>query len=153
IKSLSPTRSIYNYMARYFLDTHIVVWLITDDHKLDESLKNEIKYPSAKDKYVTSEFVILELMHLKQLKKIDYKGTAKNLIESLASFGINLEPISTKVFETLEKLPILTIEKKAHTDMIDRIIIAQSIECNCTCISHDHKFPYYRKYDLKLLEA
>lgn len=37
--------------------------------------------------------------------------------------------------------------------MIDRVIIADCIANKYTMVSHDAKFPYYRKYGLKLLEA
>lgn len=140
-------------MARYFLDTHIVVWLITDDPQLDENLRYDIQYPRKGDKYITSEFVVLELIQLKQLGKIKYIGTPEDLFKSLVSFGVELELTTTQVFDALDNLPILTIEKKPHTDMMDRIIIAHSIAYRCTLISHDHKFPYYCKHGLDLLKA
>lgn len=139
-------------MARYFLDTHIVAWIITDSSKVNEDLMYDLMYPSG-NKYITSEYVILELMHLKQLGKIKLQGTAKKLFSLLQDFGIELEFISDDVFEELEKLPLLTIEGKQHTDMMDRIIIAHSIANHCTLISQDRKFPHYRKYGLKLING
>ena len=56
-------------MSRYFLDAHIVGWLLSDSPKLDEELRYDIEYPSG-SQYVISEFVLLELLHLKQLGKI-----------------------------------------------------------------------------------
>ena len=76
-----------------------------------------------------------------------------DLFNSLASINIKIEPTTQKVFESLEKLPILTINRDRHTEMIDRIIIADCIAYKYTMISHDQKFPYYREYGLKLLEA
>lgn len=139
-------------MARYFLDTHIVYWLISESPKLDNNLREDILYPSG-DIYLTSEFVILELTHLCQLEKIKIPGGVKALQASLSSMNVELDLITDKAFEVLEKTPILTIDGKKHTDMIDRIIIANCIAYNETLISHDSKFPHYRKYGLKLLEA
>lgn len=61
-------------MIRYFLDTHVVIWLITNDLRLDENLRLDI-------------------------------------------------------------------------------IIADCIANRYTMVSHDAKFPYYRKYGLNLLEV
>ena len=138
-------------MARYFLDTHIIGWLLSNNPKLDERIRDDIEYPSG-NRYFTSEFVILELMHLKQLGKLYIAGGAKDLLKMLYDRNIELELITKEVFDSLEKLPILTINKERHTDMIDRIIIADCIAGKHTCISHDTKFPHYRKYGLKLLE-
>ena len=63
-------------MSRYFLDTHIVGWLLSNNPKLDEELRYDIEYPSG-NQYVTSEFVLLELLHLKQLGKIQINGSAR----------------------------------------------------------------------------
>lgn len=139
-------------MARYFLDTHIVIWLLTNDPKLDDGLRFDIEYPSG-NRYLTSQYVILELMHLKQLGKIQFVGSVSDLFSTLSSMNVEIDTVTTKVFEALENLPILTINKDRHSDMIDRVIIATCIANKFTLISHDSKFPSYRKYGLKLLEA
>ena len=139
-------------MARYFLDTHIVYWLISDNPVLDKNLRSDILYPSG-DKYVVSEFVILELTHLNKLGKINIPGGVKAIYDSLSSMNIDIEPTTQKVFDSLEKLPILIVNNNRHTEMIDRVIIASCIAYKYTMISHDLKFPHYREYGLKLLEA
>ncbi len=143
------TPIISTKMSRYFLDTHIVGWLLSDSPKLDEELRYDIEYPSG-NQYVISEFVLLELLHLKQLGKIQITGNARDILSSIETLNIGLEPITDKVFEVLDEIPILTIGNDRHSDMIDRIIIAQSIADKCTLISHDRKFPYYRPYGLML---
>lgn len=139
-------------MNRYFLDTHILTWLITNDSQLDKNLRFDIEYPSG-NQYITSEYVILEIIQLKQLGKIKYNGSVNDLFDTLASMNIEIELVTKKIFNTLDRMPILTIKNDKHKDMIDRIIIAHSIACKHTLISHDSKFPHYRKYGLKLQEA
>ncbi len=139
-------------MNRYFLDTHIVAWLLDNNLKLDENLKFDIQYPSG-NQYVTSEIVLLELMHIKQLGRISVAGTAIELINALESMNVGLEFMSTEVFTVLEKIPVLTISGARHTDMRDRVIIASCIANSEVLISHDMKFPHYRQFGLKLLEA
>ena len=139
-------------MKRYFLDTHIVIWLLTNNKQLNENIRFDIEYPSGR-KYFTSVYVILEVMQLKQLGKIKFNGTAKDLLNRISDFNIEIDGITSNVFEKLDELPILTINKDRHTDMIDRVIIAHCIAYKYTAISHDAKFPHYRKYGLELLEA
>ena len=139
-------------MKRFFLDTHIVIWLLTNNKQLNEDIRFDIEYPGGR-KYFTSVYVILEVLHLKQLEKIKFNGTAKDLLGRLSDFNIEIDGITSNVFESLDKLPILTIKGDRHTDMIDRVIIAHCIAYKYTAISHDTKFPYYRKYGLELLEA
>ena len=139
-------------MSRYFLDTHVIGWLLSNDPKLNEHIKEDIEYPSG-NRYFTSEYVILELLHLKQLGKLSVAGNVKDLFCMLQVRNIEIEFVSQRVFESLLDLPVLTIKKKTHSDMIDRIIIADCIANRYTMVSHDAKFPYYREYGLKLLEA
>lgn len=139
-------------MARFFLDTHIVIWLVTNEPQLDENLRFDIEYPGG-NQYVTSEFVLLEIMHLKQLGKINFTGSAEDIFKVLSSMNIIVDMITSEAFNVLDNIPILTIKRDRHSDMIDRIVIAQSIAGKYTLISHDSKFPHYRKYGLKLLEA
>lgn len=139
-------------MSRFFLDTHILYWLISEDPKLDSNLRDDILYANG-DQYLTSEFVVLELVHLNQLGKIKIPGGVKALYESISSMNIELDQIEDNTFEVLEKIPFITINGTRHTDMMDRVIIAGCIANSEVLISHDMKFPHYRRFGLKLLEA
>ena len=109
-------------------------------------------YPSG-NQYLISDFVILELTHLNQLGKIKIPGGSKTLFGAFESMNIEKELITDSTFGILENIPILTIGGSKHTDMMDRAIIAHCIANKETLISHDSKFPCYRTYGLKLLEA
>ena len=105
-------------MSRYFLDTHVIGWLLSNDPKLNEHIKEDIEYPSG-NRYFTSEYVILELLHLKQLGKLSVTADVKDLFSMLQARNVEIELVSPKVFESLLDLPVLTIKKKSHSD-IDR---------------------------------
>ena len=75
-------------MSRYFLDTHIVGWLLSNSPKLDEELRYDIEYPSG-NQYVTSEFVLLELLHLKL--RTHYKHSPRVESQSLNSGHLSCE--------------------------------------------------------------
>lgn len=138
-------------MARFFLDTHVTYWLISESPKLDENLRDDILYPSG-NQYLINDFVILELIHLNQIGKLKIPGGSKALFGAFESMNIEMDIITERTFGTLENIPILTIGGSRHTDMMDRAIIAHCIAKKGTLISHDSKFPYYRTYGLKLLE-
>ena len=139
-------------MARFFLDTHVAYWLVSESSKLDENLRDDILYPSG-NQYLINDFVILELTHLNQIGKLKIPGGSKALFGAFESMNIEMDLITERTFGTLENIPILTIGGSKHTDMMDRAIIAHCIANKGTLISHDSKFPYYRTYGLKLLEA
>jgi PIN domain nuclease of toxin-antitoxin system len=139
-------------MARFFLDTHVAYWLVSESPKLDENLRDDILYPSG-NQYLINDFVILELTHLNQIGKLKIPGGSKALFGAFESMNIEMDLITERTFGTLENIPILTIGGSKHTDMMDRAIIAHCIANKGTLISHDSKFPYYRTYGLKLLEA
>lgn len=139
-------------MARFFLDTHVAYWLVSESPKLDDNLSDDILYPSG-NQYLVFDCVILELAHLNQLGKLKIPGGSKALFDSFESMNIEIDSITNRTFETLEDIPILTIGGTKHSDMIDRAIIAHCIANKGTLISHDSKFPHYRSCGLRLLEA
>lgn len=138
-------------MKKFILDTHIVIWFLTQNKMLDKSIREEIEYMQG-EFYIT-DLSLLEILQLKMLKKIDLNYTLDQLFEKLIAANIGIYFSTGHDYRTLEKLPLLKIDKKIHSDMIDRFIIAKSITLNHTCISHDSKFVNYRKSGLKLIEA
>ena len=139
-------------MARFYLDTHIAYWLVSESPKLDDNLRDDILYPSG-NQYLISDFVILELTHLNQLGKLKIPGGSKALYSAFDSMNIEMDTTTDKTFGTLDNIPVLTIGGYKHTDMMDRAIIAHCIANKGTLISHDSVFPYYRMYGLNLIEA
>lgn len=139
-------------MAKYFLDTHTLLWYINNSGNLDKNIRFDITYPSG-NSYSISNFVLLEIIQLKQLGKISLNLNSKQLYELLYEYEIGIDFTTPQVFEVLDNLPLLKIEKTLHSDMIDRAIIAHCIAHRYTCISHDRKFPEYRKFGLKLIES
>lgn len=95
-------------MARFFLDTHVAYWLVSESPKLDDNLRDDILYPNG-NQYLVFDCVILELAHLNQLGKLKIPGGSKALFDSFESMNIEIDSITNRTFETLEDIPILTI--------------------------------------------
>ncbi len=136
--------------TEYLLDTHILIWLITENDKLNEHIRNRIEYFEAV--YHVSPMSLLEIVELDQLNKLGKHVSVEDVMHVLHTFNIQLDQTTDKEFKTLEKIPFLSFGGNQHTDMVDRYLIAHAISHKYTMISSDRKFPEYRKYGLTLLE-
>ena len=74
-------------MAKYFLDTHTFYWFLTDNERLDKNIKESIANPKPNKQYVISEFVLLEIMQLKELKKITLHKGLKGVFDLMGYYN------------------------------------------------------------------
>jgi PIN domain nuclease of toxin-antitoxin system len=133
----------------YLLDTHILIWLLDDDDRLNANIREDIDY--FQHTYSISVETLREIVILQSLKKISFKPAIDKIITDLQNRQINILPIDPLHIKELEKLPVLSIHGKTHDDPFDRLIIAQTIAGKYTIVSSDSKFPFYKEYGLKLL--
>jgi len=133
-------------MKCYLIDTHILIWLLSDNNKLNWSIREDIEY--FQHQYFVSVESLREIVILKSLKKISL--SLDMVITYLQQFQIKILPIETCHVKELENLPNLVINGNMHLDPFDRMLIAQSIAEKYTLISSDGKFPYYQDYGLQL---
>ncbi|MCL1933424.1 MAG: type II toxin-antitoxin system VapC family toxin [Candidatus Azobacteroides sp.] len=133
----------------YLLDTHILIWLLDDDDRLNENIRDDIDY--FQYTYYASVESLREIVILQSLKKISFALTINKIITDLQKRQIGILPVEAVHIKELEKLPILNINGKKHEDPFDRLLISQAIAGKYTIISSDSKFPYYKDYGLKLL--
>ena len=141
-------------MAKYFLDTHVFYWFLTTDDKLDKNIHESIANPKPTEQYIVSDFVILELMQLKQLNKINLKKGLQGIIDTMTYYNIECEKtLENKVWFKLDEIPMQKINNSIHSDPFDRVLIANCIQYRYTMISADTKFPHYRQFGLNLIEA
>ncbi len=134
------------------LDTQSMIWLATNDDRLDREIVDDIAY--FQHSYSVSILSWIEFSHLLKNKKlkgsnIDIEKT-KKLFDSLQ---IHTYLFAESDMEVLDRLPMLTIGGEKHADPFDRGIIAQAMNLDATLISSDRKFPSYRKYGLSLIEV
>jgi len=134
-------------MKVFLLDTHILIWLLTDSDKLNKNIREDVEY--FQHPYYVSVESLREIVILRYLRKIEID--LDMAISYLQRFQITILPIDAGHVKTLEQLPIPTINGNQHLDPFDRMLIAQSISEKYTIISSDIKFPSYRDHGLKLL--
>ncbi len=137
-------------MRGYLLDTHVLIWFVQDNSKLDKNVKEDIEY--YKGKFSISILSIMEIINLIQLNKISLGISIKELFTKLKEYEIHVITKFENELLILEKLAMISFHNKLHSDVVDRTLIATAISNKMTLISADSKFPAYCKYGLELLE-
>jgi len=118
------------------LDTHTLLWHLTDNPKLDKSKSALIE--NAENKKFISIASLWEI----GIKKSIGKLAVNQAISELLPDEINILNINTSHIDKVTELPF------HHRDPFDRIIIAQAIVENLTILTVDDNFKYY---DVKIL--
>jgi len=122
------------------LDTHVIIWFITDDKKLPRKIDELIK--DENNKCFVSIASLWELGVKYSLNRLDIKSSLREIFQIIEDSG----------FETLPVIPEHIIVNSSldfhHRDPFDRIIIAQAIAEKLTIVTKDELF---EKYKVKLL--
>jgi PIN domain nuclease of toxin-antitoxin system len=124
-------------MNRYLLDTHILLWWLSDDKKLVKKTKDLIAKPTTR--IFVSTVSIWEIVIKKSLNKLTVPD---NLKEMLYASDFEILPITIDHALYLEQLPII------HNDPFDRLLIAQCAVEKLILITADKIIP---KYDISCL--
>ena len=132
---------------RYLLDTEALVWLLSSSSSFPEDLREKLEY--YEDPFAVCDISLMEISTLQQLGKVKLDTTIVKIVDYLEKNGISMFFTTAKMLDQVKKLPLLTINKKRHTDPNDRIILMTAIESKCTLISSDKKFPSYERFGLK----
>jgi len=134
----------------YLLDTHILVWYLQDQTKLNKSIAEDIDY--FQSSYYVSVASLHEVIFLIQENKIKNHKNISAIIKAVQEKQIKFLEIKPQHIEVLEKLSTPLIGNEPHKDQFDRTIISQSIAEGLTLISADSVFPLYKDKGFKLLE-
>ena len=122
------------------LDTHAVIWFITEDDQLPINIKESIE--DAANTCFVSIASLWEMGIKYSLGKLDLKADLKNIFELIDQSGLTILPI------TPTHILANTTLDFHHRDPFDRLIIAQAKSEALTLISKDGEF---KDYDIKLL--
>ncbi|GAP71483.1 hypothetical protein SAMD00024442_13_4 [Candidatus Symbiothrix dinenymphae] len=136
-------------MNRFLIDTHILLWLIHDNKRLDKNIRENIEY--FQHPYYVSVESLREIVLLQLRKKIKLDYPVDKMVSILDERLITILPTKINHIRTLEKLPFIDIDGGKHDDPFDRLLIAQAIAEKYTLVSADNKFPRYRECGLSLL--
>lgn len=121
------------------LDTHILLWWLTDPEKLSDAARRLIE--DTKINIYISSVVIWEIMIKKKLGKLTVPD---NFIEVLYNQGFLFLPITEKHALNIEELPDI------HRDPFDRMLISQAKSENLLFITRD---AHSVKYDIQIVQG
>jgi PIN domain nuclease of toxin-antitoxin system len=130
----------------YLLDTHYLLWAITDTKKLSKKLKETIINPD--NKIIISAVSLWEISLKSALGKLKIKGfTPEDLPEICKEVGFDIDPLSAKESCTYHKL-----KATYHKDPFDRMLIWQAISNGYILISADAEIKKYVSEGLRIYQ-
>lgn len=117
------------------LDTHSLLWYITDDDHLPQSRKDEIDDENILCFVSIASF--WEIAIKQSLNKLSINSNLDVILNQIQSTSIIFLPIKTDHIKQVVNLPF------HHRDPFDRLIIAQAKAENLTIITKDDAFSVY----------
>lgn len=120
---------------RLLLDTHILVWMTTDDPRLSPAARVLLSDPQNVCFFSPMSVAEISLKHKKHPDHMRFDGQSARKMFLLA--GCKELPVSSKHSAAIDKMT------DYHFDPIDRIILAQAKSEGIKIVSHDRQFPQY----------
>jgi len=125
--------------VKYLLDTHILIWLLTEDHKVPKKVKTSIA--SSKNECFISIVSLWEISIKFSIGRLDLPINLEELDRIIVNSGYDYLAIKQSHIFQSAKLPF------HHQDPFDRLIIGQAMDEKLQLISKDRHFS---KYDVSL---
>lgn len=136
---------------RYLLDTNIFVYAVQDRNSLNEDA-TAILEDYDNTFYMSAESIKELIVAYRNKKLLNKKWkSAREMVASITEdYFITILPVDNEVMKTYSTLDIN--EADNHNDPSDHVIISQAITLKLPLISSDHKFSFYKKQGLELIE-
>ena len=120
---------------KYLIDTHILIWALTEPSKLTQITKNIIE--QNENEIFVSIISFWEIAIKRSLGKLKLGVSLQEFYDATLNANISILQIEFQNILILDTLPF------HHDDPFDRIIISQSITENLPIITKDKKFKFY----------
>ncbi|MGV3763588.1 type II toxin-antitoxin system VapC family toxin [Parapedobacter sp.] len=117
------------------LDTHALIWYITDNHRLPAKTRSLIEFPE--NNCFVSLATYWEMAIKNSLGRLDFKKPIVTIFEIVEQSGFEILPINVNHILRATSLPF------HHYDPFDRMIIGQAIADDLSIVTKDEKFPQY----------
>ena len=122
------------------LDTHILIWALTEDERLSEKARQLILDPDNVIYYSAASIWEISIKHAAHPDEIGFSG--KELSSYCQEAGFLQLEIRDRHIYALETL-VRPKEAPPHKDPFDRILIAQAKAENMSFLTHDALIPGY----------
>lgn len=129
----------------YLLDTHVLIWLVTDQAKISDLVIKEID--STKNNVFVSSVSFWEASLKFASGKLELNGfLPQDLPNFIKSVGFELIALSPIDASSYNKLTV-----SYHKDPFDRMLIWQAIQQNLTLVTKDDRIKQYSSEGLKTI--
>ncbi len=122
----------------YLLDTHSIIWYLTEPWELSEIAKNAIQ--NDENECFVSIASFWEIAIKTNIGKLEFELSFDEIELELEKHSIKMCPLHIEFLKCYQTLPLL------HKDPFDRIIIATAMSCDWEIISKD---PLIKLYQVK----
>jgi PIN domain nuclease of toxin-antitoxin system len=112
--------------VRLLLDTHAVVWLLTDDDRISETAVDH--FADETNEVLLSAAVVLEIAIKRSLGKLDVQA---DIVGRLREAGVRPLSVTVEHAARVEHLP------PHHRDPFDRLLVAQAMVEGAALLSRD----------------
>lgn len=125
------------------LDTHILVWLLGQPHKLSKGAKQVIDKAIAKNELRVSAISIWEICMLVKKNRLKLTMDLESWIDKIEELPfLQFIPVDNKV-----AIKSVLLNDKLHQDPADRIIIATALIFGARLITSDKKIIRYKEVE------
>ena len=120
---------------KLLLDTHILLWLVTDSPKLSSVARALIEDIDNVCLFSPASIAEISLKHKKHPDQLSFDGEAAR--NEFIDVGISELPLTSADAAGADSLELL------HSDPFDRMLLAQAKSEGIMIVSHDRQFPQY----------
>jgi PIN domain nuclease of toxin-antitoxin system len=130
---------------KYLLDTHTLIWLVTDTERLSLRVKKLIEEPS--NQIFVSAISFWEVSLKFAIGKLQLVGgDAQDLLNACMNLGFKTISIDPEICASFSQLKVYY-----HRDPFDRMLIWQAISENYTLVTKDSTINLYKTEGLKTI--
>lgn len=125
------------------LDTHIVLWALSDDPKLSAKARNMIL--DANNNIYYSSVSAWEVLLKSTSSKNNNTFTTDDFVQYCDEAGYYCLSLDSEHIRMASHLDVTEAEKNGHKDPFDRLLLAQAKAENYLFLTHDDKMKYYHE--------
>ena len=126
---------------KILLDTHVIIWVLTDDPRLSAKARDLICSPESIVYYSVASLWEIAVKNLKSPLKCPYHET--DVMGYCRDAGFLSLDIQAHHIQGIRTLKVKENHYPANMDPFDRLLIAQAKTEGCRILSHDTCFDNY----------
>ena len=128
----------------YLIDTHVLIWMLTDTRKLSESVFSILQ--NAENRVYVSAVSLWEISIKLKIGKLEIQGIKPDdFLKTILKQDIHLLPLDAEIAASYHQL------KSVHKDPFDLMLAWQAINYKLPLISKDDCFREFKKKGLDLI--